>query len=105
MRVEGCTTTHLAGEDNQLMDVGTTTGKTTLQALAARWLAMTLPRDATLAGQAQKDAANVFSPDFERFFLQHEPCLTGYLWRMVGDDATACDLCQETFIRAWQHFA
>ncbi len=42
--------------------------------------------------------------DFEQFFREYEPRITGYLWRMVGDEGTACDLCQETFIRAWKHF-
>ena len=43
--------------------------------------------------------------DFEAFFRRYEPRITGYLWRMVADESAACDLCQETFIRAWQHFA
>ncbi|MGZ3600548.1 MAG: RNA polymerase sigma factor [Ktedonobacterales bacterium] len=42
--------------------------------------------------------------DFECFFLKFEPQVTGYLWRMTGDQAMASDLCQETFLRAWQHF-
>lgn len=51
--------------------------------------------DHTLLIQAQ---------DFEQFFLEFEPRVTGYLWRMTGDQAMASDLCQETFLRAWQHF-
>lgn len=42
--------------------------------------------------------------DFEHFFLEFEPQVTGYLWRMTGDQPMASDLCQETFLRAWQHF-
>lgn len=42
---------------------------------------------------------------FEQFFQRYEPQITGFLWRMLGDADAACDLCQETFIRAWQHFA
>ncbi|MGH2484486.1 MAG: RNA polymerase sigma factor [Ktedonobacterales bacterium] len=42
--------------------------------------------------------------DFERFFLDHEARVSGYLWRMTGDQQTACDLSQETFLRAWQRF-
>lgn len=42
---------------------------------------------------------------FEEFFHTHERELFGYLWRMTGDEQTACDLCQETFLRVWQHFA
>lgn len=42
--------------------------------------------------------------DFERFFLEFEPQVSGYLWRMTGDQPMASDLCQETFLRAWRHF-
>jgi RNA polymerase sigma factor (sigma-70 family) len=42
---------------------------------------------------------------FEFFFQQYEARITNYLWRMVGEDALAADLSQETFIRAWEHFA
>lgn len=51
--------------------------------------------DRSLPAQAQ---------DFERFFLEFEPQISGYLWRMTSDQAMASDLCQETFLRAWQHF-
>lgn len=43
--------------------------------------------------------------EFERFFQQHQRRLFGYLWRATGDEQVAYDLSQETFIRAWQHFA
>jgi RNA polymerase sigma-70 factor, ECF subfamily len=43
-------------------------------------------------------------PAFEAFFRRHEGALFGYLWRMTGDEQTAYDLSQETFVRAWQHF-
>jgi Sigma-70 region 2 len=42
---------------------------------------------------------------FERFYWQHERHIIGYLCRMVGDDQAAHDLSQETFLRAWRHFA
>jgi RNA polymerase sigma-70 factor, ECF subfamily len=42
--------------------------------------------------------------EFERFFRQFEARITGFLWRMTGDRDMTCDLCQETFIRAWQNF-
>jgi len=42
--------------------------------------------------------------DFEALFRRYERSVTGYLWRMLGDDDIACDLAQETFVRAWQHF-
>jgi RNA polymerase sigma-70 factor (ECF subfamily) len=43
--------------------------------------------------------------DFEQFFREHEPRVSGYLCRMLGDAQAACDLSQETFFRAWQRFA
>src|SRR5262245_14260903 len=42
---------------------------------------------------------------FEAFLQGRERDVFGYLWRLTGDEQTAYDLCQETFIRAWQHFA
>ncbi|MBA2682179.1 MAG: RNA polymerase sigma factor [Ktedonobacteraceae bacterium] len=45
------------------------------------------------------------SESFETFFRRYEPEITRYLWRMTGDEQSAGDLCQETFLRAWQHFA
>jgi hypothetical protein len=59
---------------------------------------------------AQREAAGrAVSPpepssEFERFFREHEPEVTSFLWRVTGDPQTACDLSQETFLRAWQHF-
>jgi RNA polymerase sigma-70 factor (ECF subfamily) len=41
---------------------------------------------------------------FEAFFWRFEGKVFGYLWRMVGDEQSARDLTQETFLRAWQHF-
>src|SRR5215470_1657296 len=41
---------------------------------------------------------------FEAFLQGHERDVFRYLWRLTGDEQTAYDLCQETFIRAWQHF-
>jgi RNA polymerase sigma-70 factor, ECF subfamily len=42
---------------------------------------------------------------FEKFFWQHEHQIIRYLCGMLVDDQTAFDLSQETFLRAWQHFA
>ena len=42
--------------------------------------------------------------EFERFFLEHEARVSGFLWPMTGDRQAACDLSQETFLRAWQRF-
>jgi RNA polymerase sigma-70 factor, ECF subfamily len=64
-------------------------------------LAMTVQSGPTaLSG----DQAAALIGDFEEFFRRYEPRITGYVWRMVGDEAAAGDLCQETFIRAWKHF-
>jgi RNA polymerase sigma-70 factor (ECF subfamily) len=41
---------------------------------------------------------------FEAFFLRYDRQITSYLWRMTGDEQTASELAQETFLRAWQHF-
>lgn len=50
------------------------------------------------ADQAELDA-------FESFFARHQDAVYGYLLRLTGDTQTAHDLSQETFLRAWQHFA
>jgi RNA polymerase sigma-70 factor (ECF subfamily) len=42
---------------------------------------------------------------FEPFVRHYERQVLTYLWRMVGNDEAAFDLCQEVFVRAWQHFA
>ena len=56
-------------------------------------------------GKDIEDAASARQlPSFEAFFRQHERDIFGYLWRMTGDEQTAYDLSQETFVRAWQHF-
>jgi RNA polymerase sigma-70 factor, ECF subfamily len=41
---------------------------------------------------------------FEEFVTGREADVFGYLWRMTGDEQLAYDLCQETFLRAWQQF-
>lgn len=41
---------------------------------------------------------------FEEFIAGREAEVFGYLWRMTGEEQTAYDLCQETFLRAWQQF-
>ena len=42
---------------------------------------------------------------FESLMQGRERDVFGYLWRLTGDEQTAYDLCQETFLRAWQRFA
>lgn len=41
---------------------------------------------------------------FEAFFHRYEREIFGYLWRVTGEEQVAYDLCQECFVRAWQHF-
>ncbi|MBA3827211.1 MAG: hypothetical protein H0X24_25370 [Ktedonobacterales bacterium] len=41
---------------------------------------------------------------FETFFLRYDRQIASYLWRMLGDEHSASELAQETFLRAWQHF-
>lgn len=41
---------------------------------------------------------------FEQMIVDHEREVFGYLWRMTGNEQTAHDLCQETFLRLWRHF-
>lgn len=43
--------------------------------------------------------------EFEPFFRAHERDIFTYLWRMTSDEQAAYDLAQETFLRAWRHFA
>jgi RNA polymerase sigma-70 factor, ECF subfamily len=51
-------------------------------------------------GGGRSAAAESFDALFERW----ERDVFGYLWRITGDRQLASDLCQETFLRAWQHF-
>ncbi|MDE3230702.1 MAG: sigma-70 family RNA polymerase sigma factor [Chloroflexota bacterium] len=51
-----------------------------------------------------RGGAGATNREFDAFFQAHERAITGYLWRMTGDEQTASDLAQETFLRAWQRF-
>lgn len=53
---------------------------------------------------ALSSSGDTVNRDFEAFFLAHEREITSYLWRMTGDEQTASDLSQESFLRAWQQF-
>jgi RNA polymerase sigma-70 factor, ECF subfamily len=57
--------------------------------------------------QPADQSADTVSPiaAFESLMRGHERDVFGYLWRLTGDEQTAYDLCQETFLRAWQHYA
>jgi RNA polymerase sigma-70 factor (ECF subfamily) len=43
--------------------------------------------------------------EFEAFFRQYERQVVACVWRITGDEQTAHDLSQETFVRAWRHYA
>ena len=59
---------------------------------------------ADLSATSGMDVPDIPDGAFEAFFWRYESKLFGYLWRMVGDEQSALDLTQETFLRAWQHF-
>ena len=75
-----------------------------------RWLTL-LQRDRLPLGQGgQGDQplsarGDDHAAQFEAFFLRYDRQITSYLWRMTGDEQLASELAQETFLRAWQHFA
>jgi RNA polymerase sigma-70 factor (ECF subfamily) len=52
----------------------------------------------------QEQRAEASQQAFEALFGQFERRIFGYLWRVTGDEQSALDLTQETFLRAWQHF-
>jgi RNA polymerase sigma-70 factor (ECF subfamily) len=61
-------------------------------------------RDASGWDDVQSGSAQTRLDEFEGFFRTHEARLSAYLWRMTGDRQSASDLCQETFLRAWQRY-
>jgi RNA polymerase sigma-70 factor (ECF subfamily) len=72
------------------------------------WLAIVKPHHLSTAdGDPPQDATAATTnqrADFETFFLRYDRQITTYLWRMTGDEQSASELAQETFLRAWQHF-
>jgi RNA polymerase sigma factor (sigma-70 family) len=66
------------------------------------WIA--LSRHLLLGQAADAASAPTSTEAFDRLFERHERQVFGYLWRMTGDQSLASDLCQETFLRAWQRF-
>jgi len=60
-----------------------------------------MPRPATNA----EAGAQSHEALFDALFTQLERSVYGYLWRMLGDQQTAADLTQETFLRAWRNIA
>src|SRR5579871_3524410 len=64
------------------------------------------PEQPAARSRAAEQVADVtLHQEFESFFWRYESIISRYLWQMVGDQAAATDLCQETFFRAWRHFA
>jgi RNA polymerase sigma-70 factor, ECF subfamily len=57
-----------------------------------------------LAVGGQKDQG-ASTADFDAFFTRHEQALYGYLRRLLPSDEVALEIAQETFFRAWIHFA
>jgi RNA polymerase sigma-70 factor (ECF subfamily) len=41
---------------------------------------------------------------FEEFVDRNQRVILNYLWRMTGEEQSAHDLTQETFLRAWRNF-
>jgi RNA polymerase sigma-70 factor (ECF subfamily) len=58
-----------------------------------------------LAGAVMGAQSRADLSAFEPFFREHQRDIFTYLWRMTGDEQAAYDLTQETFLRAWRHFA
>ena len=42
---------------------------------------------------------------FEQFIHRYERAVLNYLWHLLGEEQSAFDLTQETFLRAWQQYA
>ena len=60
---------------------------------------------ATAAPTTRRALPQGDASEFEPFFRAHEHDIFTYLWRMTGDEQAAYDIAQETFLRAWRHFA
>src|SRR5262245_10081441 len=74
--------------------------------VVTRWLhaALLAGGDGSTRLTSQR-AARANQERFEEFFRRYERDIFGYLWRVTSDEQAAYDLSQETFLRAWQHFA
>ncbi len=62
------------------------------------------PPDATSAAASASMGSGEID-EFEPFVRRYERAILNYLWRVTGEEQTAYDLAQETFLRAWQRFA
>ncbi len=88
------------GPDDGAYDEGEALGLATPDevASAAERSGDRLPRPSTPLSPLERVAS------YEAFFQRHERDIFGYLWRVTGDEQTAYDLRQETFLRAWNHY-
>ena len=68
-------------------------------------LAQTNPIAHNAAAALPSSVAAADLEAFEAFVHQYERSILNYLWRMTGDEQSARDLTQETFLRAWKQFA
>jgi len=86
-----------------LMRIWTPAGAAPL--VSAQWLRRLTSVSALAAFASTQAGETSVEQDFERFIQLHERDIFGYLWRMTGNEQAAYDLSQETFLRAWRHFA
>ncbi|HEY7851026.1 MAG TPA: sigma-70 family RNA polymerase sigma factor [Ktedonobacterales bacterium] len=70
-----------------------------------RWSPRAIPALALATSASTPIGIAHVEQDFEQLIHLHERDVFGYLWRMTGDEQAAYDLSQETFLRAWRHFA
>lgn len=69
------------------------------------WLSLAAGQQPLMNRKADEAAsARSAEESFDTLFAQCERQVYGYLWRITGDRHLASDLCQETFLRGWQHF-
>ncbi len=73
----------------------------------AQWWRHLLAQIGNMAsqGQGQPRSQSGEAAAFEEFVHRYERLILNYLWRMTGEEQSARDLTQETFLRAWQHFS
>jgi RNA polymerase sigma-70 factor (ECF subfamily) len=72
----------------------------------ASWLSAVwrLTEGRSLMERAQApEVATLRERRFDALYARCEQAIYAYLWRVTGDRQVASDLCQETFLRAWQH--
>jgi RNA polymerase sigma-70 factor (ECF subfamily) len=77
-----------------------------LRPTLARWLDVIrtlMQNQHALEQEGAAGDASAYADNFDHLFQYHETRIFGYLWRMTNDRQLASDLCQETFLRAWQH--